>query len=218
MSKPEQGALSYSYLRREGGPTTEGNMKQINVLTTLMLALGLAACGGEERPSGTNPGPNPGTNPNPGGEPRGFTSCGSVTCQPGQYCYDEILLDCRNGCLSDLNCTDNQVCDKGSADEGVCQNVSTPNPGPGPGPAPTDEIARCKTGCEEAQACGLFDVATTVECTAACGVLSDPQAKALADCVENQGCGSGLPGCYNLECGPSYSCGVGQECIGGICL
>ena len=185
-------------------------MRHLDPLT-LTFALFAVACGGAERTAAPDPG-----NSNSSTQTRGFTSCGGVTCQPGQYCHDERFADCWNGCLSDLNCTDNQVCDKASSDEGVCQNVTPPNNNNTN--TVTDEIARCKAACSDAQACGLLDVATTVECTAACGVLSDPQAKALADCVDNQGCSLGLPGCYNLECGPSYPCDAGQTCVGGTCL
>lgn len=194
------------------------HFSHLSIALLFSSLFGLAACGGEERTAGpTGPSSNNNASSTNNNNPRGFTACGVATCQPGQYCYDELLADCRNGCLSDLNCTDNQVCDKGSIDEGICQNVSNPNTNNNNNQT-TDQIARCKTACEDAQGCGLFDVATTVECTAACGVLSDPQAKALADCVDNEGCGLGLPGCYNMECGPSYSCGAGEQCIGGTCL
>jgi hypothetical protein len=188
-------------------------MRQISALA-LTLTLLAAACGGTEREAG----PTGNGNTNTTTQARGFTSCGLATCQPGQYCYDELLADCRNGCLSNLNCTDDQTCDKGSVDEGVCQNVSSNNNNNNNNNNNTDQVARCKAACEAAQACGLFDVAGTVECNAACGVVGDAVAKALADCVGNQGCSSSLPGCYNLECGPGYPCDAGQECVGGTCL
>lgn len=194
-------------------------MRTNNYLPMILVSC-VVACGGEDRVPGTpgthNSNQNQNNSNQNNNEPRGFTSCGQVTCQPGQYCYDEIFDDCRNGCLSDLNCTDNQVCDKSGTDVGVCENTTPTNTNNNN--TNTDQIARCKSSCEEAQACGLFDVATTVECTGGCTTLSDAQAKALADCVDNAGCGLSLPGCYNLECGPSYSCGAGQDCIGGICL
>lgn len=196
-------------------------MRTINYLAMILCTASAVACGGEERAPGTTPtnnnsSSNNSNSNNNSAQNRGFTSCGGSTCQPGQYCRDDRFDDCNNGCLSDLNCTDNQFCDKGNANTGVCQNKA-PNP-MNNNNNNTDQIQRCKTACEDAQACGLFDVATTVECTAACGVLSDIQAKALADCVDNEGCGLGLPGCYNLECGPDYSCNAGEQCIGGICL
>lgn len=195
-------------------------MRKINYLAMFLVVGTAVACGGEERSPGTTPSNNNSSNNNSSNnnnsQSRGFTSCGASTCQPGQYCRDDILADCRNGCLSDLNCTDNQFCDKGTTNDGVCQNKAPNNTNNNN--TNTDQIQRCRTACEDAQACGLFDVPTTVECTTGCGGLSDPQAKALADCVDNESCGLGLPGCYNLECGPSYACNAGEDCIGGICL
>ena len=57
----------------------------------------------------------------------GFTSCGNPSssrhsiCQPGQYCADSTWGHCYLGCLSELNCTENQFCEKEPGEHlGIC--------------------------------------------------------------------------------------------------
>jgi hypothetical protein len=70
-----------------------------------------------------------------GGEDRGlaqgFTPCGnflapfgqSVTCHPNQYCGNVTFSDCVVGCLSNYNCSHDQVCLKtDGGDIGSCQD------------------------------------------------------------------------------------------------
>lgn len=61
---------------------------------------------------------------------QGFTPCGDflappgerVICNPNQYCSDATFSECTTGCLSEYNCTENQVCVKeDGADVGSCQ-------------------------------------------------------------------------------------------------
>lgn len=59
---------------------------------------------------------------------QGFTQCGEgedqATCQPGQYCSNAYFGLCDNGCLSDLNCGEEQLCVKEAGeDEGSCQRA-----------------------------------------------------------------------------------------------
>lgn len=69
----------------------------------------------------TLPDPNPDLKP-------GYTQCGDPydphyyeICQPSQYCYSSFLGDCSGGCLSEENCTDNQICAKEAGENvGVC--------------------------------------------------------------------------------------------------
>lgn len=64
----------------------------------------------------------------------GMTDCGmfgdeAVVCQAGQYCQDQVLSTCVNGCLSNDNCTSEQTCEKESGEEvGTCQNVGAGGP------------------------------------------------------------------------------------------
>ncbi len=51
---------------------------------------------------------------------QGFTPCGdflapfgqSVTCHPNQYCANSTFSDCSIGCLSNYNCSHDQICYK----------------------------------------------------------------------------------------------------------
>ena len=62
----------------------------------------------------------------------GYTPCGDFLadhgtqnrCQPGQFCSDATFSSCSLGCLSDTNCSSDQVCLKDSVNQvGVCQNA-----------------------------------------------------------------------------------------------
>lgn len=60
--------------------------------------------------------------------PAGLTSCGegdnASTCQPGQYCDNAYFGLCDEGCLSDLNCGDEQLCEKAPGEDvGSCQRA-----------------------------------------------------------------------------------------------
>ena len=54
----------------------------------------------------------------------GYTPCGDepdqsygVICHPNQYCSSQSLAICRQGCLSNDNCTDEQRCVKDDGDD-----------------------------------------------------------------------------------------------------
>jgi len=117
---------------------------------------------------------------------RGFTDCGDMafngqTCQPGQYCSEPDFGQCSNGCLSDVNCADNQVCDLSSGSPGVCMNTSNVE-------VPTvtyttdPEVLACHTACEDLLGCGSITNVQFASCKAACS--SDKTlATMFADCV-----------------------------------
>lgn len=57
----------------------------------------------------------------------GFTACGDPAssrfsiCQPGQYCASAYWGSCELGCLSEVNCTENQICEKDAGEHlGIC--------------------------------------------------------------------------------------------------
>lgn len=60
----------------------------------------------------------------------GYTQCGDPTtparyqiCQPSQHCGDYGFGHCFAGCLSEYNCTEQQVCEKQPGENvGVCVN------------------------------------------------------------------------------------------------
>jgi hypothetical protein len=57
----------------------------------------------------------------------GQTDCGNCTgtpnvCQAGQYCEDATFCTCTEGCLSNANCANDQVCNTGT---GYCENTSS---------------------------------------------------------------------------------------------
>ena len=60
----------------------------------------------------------------------GYTACGTFfashgeknQCQPGSWCADATFSKCAPGCLSDQNCSGEQVCVKGAGQNlGTCQ-------------------------------------------------------------------------------------------------
>lgn len=145
---------------------------------------------------------------------KGFTKCGDITCQPNQHCNPNVEL-CNTGCLSNLNCTDDQVCTKRKgSNSGECTNKSTPPP------KPKDMLQHCQNGCDVFQKCGLFGVDETAKCRADCNGLNDNQRKALGDCGAGwKLCSSGIPACLTgVECGGKFKCPSGEECIDHSCI
>jgi len=190
----------------------------VSHLLVSSLLIGLVACGGGET-SGETGGGSGGS----GGSKPGFTACGDYpdnqpkTCQPGQYCSDEKFSDCSTGCLSNVNCASDQTCVKAAGqDEGTCQNNSTSTTSTG---MTTDQLARCKAACTKLLQCSLIDAGEGAQCDNECNGLSESQQKAFADCVDPWTCASAIPGCLNMQCGPSYPCAdASQSCVGHSCL
>lgn len=151
----------------------------------------------------------------------GFTACGDFpdqepkSCQPGQYCADEIFSECSNGCLSSINCLPEQSCQKAPGqDVGVCSGDAAPDAGP----QQSDQLERCLDACTRLIECGLVTGAEGADCNRDCQSASDAERRAVADCVLPWECETPLPGCIAAECGPSYPCPGDQECLGHMCL
>jgi len=179
-----------------------------------LLLLSLAACGTGD--SGAND--------------KGFTACGDFpdqepkTCNPGQYCEDEIFSECALGCLGNYNCEEGSECRKAPGEDvGVCDGAA-PAPDGGtpssPDGGPTgNALEACLNACSILTGCGAIDVGEGAQCNSDCNGLSDGQRQAVADCVGDWNCSGDIPPCLGLECGPAYDCPVsGQDCLGGICL
>ena len=87
----------------------------------------VGACQAEiKRPASTPRDGKPSATPGESTSPRGFVSCGEgyneITCHPGQYCANPDYGRCAKGCLSDLNCGSEQICDKLPGENlGTCQ-------------------------------------------------------------------------------------------------
>jgi hypothetical protein len=150
----------------------------------LAIGLSIAACDGSDKDDdggGSNSNGGSGDDSDSsddGGIPtgNGVTPCGNFpdempkSCQAGQYCVDEILSDCSNGCLSDTNCTDDQLCVKESGEDvGSCQTEGT--------------ATTCEAVCEKLQACDPS--VTDTQCNQFCSGVND----ACRACVVEANCG-----------------------------
>ena len=143
----------------------------VRVLAAGVLAtVGVIACGSDDT-SGASSTSGGGSNRT------GVTECGGVTCSAGQYC-DNLI--CKNGCLSDDNCTGTQTCVKKSGDNvGSCQTTQT---GGGTTTAPpTKNCTSFITWCEK---CGGGDKAS---CTDQCDKLASATCTACMDTVTSCG-------------------------------
>lgn len=141
----------------------------------------------------------------------GKTSCGTfglekVSCSAGQYCEDQVLNTCSDGCTSDANCASNQYCIKeGGNNVGTCQSGKTQptnnsNPKTNNSNPPTGLQARCEAAIDKGRSCDALTAQEVAAGKAACGdTSSDGQllAKAIADCVDAAAvCGSELTSCF----------------------
>jgi hypothetical protein len=154
--------------------------KSIGFLGLFLAMLGLACS------SSTTTGSSSGTSGTSGGT-SGVTSCGTFgnsakSCQAGQYCKDETLSICENGCLSNNNCAGDQACDKSNgATVGNCVNK-----------APTTTTT-CADLCKKGKACEpSLDVA---RCEGACTGLSE----GCKSCVISKACSAPASAC-DAEC------------------
>lgn len=126
-----------------------------------------------------------------GSSANGVTACGNnlredVKCQAGQYCEDQTLSICTDGCLSNTNCADDQECIKADGEnKGSCQkkvgggSSSSSSSSSGGGGATQDAF------CEKAQAC---DTSIT---DAQCAQLYAATNDACHECVVDSNCGAG---------------------------
>jgi hypothetical protein len=177
-------------------------------LATLML---LAACGESKEPDEEKPGTT-----------RGYSDCGSnsgslVRCQPGQYCSDSVLSLCNSGCLTDNNCSSNQVCEKqGGNNVGTCQNTSTAacsasQPCPG-GQTCVNGVCQAQSAQCTPRPDGLDGCDNLSLC-----IASGPQ---TAACVSFAACGAGgtCPvGLTGAVCNDGYIPNKGRFCLPEAC-
>lgn len=160
------------------------------------VAAGLGGCGSDAGSSSGSPSPAPSSAADSGapssgaaaGGQSGVTACGSFpdnqakSCQAGQYCSDERISRCQDGCLSDNNCAGNQTCDKsGGSNTGTCLNVA---------PATTTS---CADLCKKAKACN--PQLDTAQCEGGCVGFTE-ECKA---CVIRQTCNAPRDAC-KAEC------------------
>jgi len=158
-----------------------------------LLALSFApACsddggdGGADGTSGDGDGDGDG-----GGD--GVTDCtppglDEVLCQAGQYCADQVLGLCENGCLSNTNCASDQECIKEDGEDvGTCQNTDTTTTG---AEGPTLEEF-----CDKALAC---DPSGTM---AECEMIYNGTIAECHQCFVDSNCGDIVDGVCDEACG-----------------
>lgn len=138
----------------------------------------------------------------------GYTSCGDVTCSPGQHCAQPSVSICEEGCVSDENCPSGQICETGSAAFRKCIGSTVM-------PPPVDSLAACKAACDHFQSCGL-SAAETAQCRTDCESLTKDQQTAIANCGDDE-C-SAVPQCLGVECVSSNDCPNDQSCVGYTCM
>lgn len=144
----------------------------------------------------------------------GYTSCGGETCQPGQYCFDQLTGFCANGCTSNANCQDGHACQDISdvTGTGTCTESATPPPPP---PPPGNALAACQAACDGFQDCGLA-AGEVAECRHDCTGLTENQQTVVGNCA-GRTCGDQLL-CLGVDCFSDRDCGGGQSCVGMTCL
>lgn len=149
----------------------------------LVFGLGVAGCGSDDD-GGSNNGTGGassgtgGASSGTGGSSstgNGVTPCGNFpdsqpkSCQAGQYCADEIISDCQNGCLSNTNCASDQTCEKSAGEDvGTCQAVQG--------------STECAPVCAKLQACDPS--ITQAMCDQFCAGTNE----ACKTCVVNANC------------------------------
>ena len=137
------------------------------IVASIAFSLWAVACGGV-------------TNPNLG---VGMTTCGSVTCNPGQYCYGQGA--CTSGCESNVNCASGETCQKASGFEtGSCVGGSV-----------TTTVSR-DDFCTKAKAC---DPSLS---ESACTQLFNGAGETCKKCLMAESC-STLANC-NSTCGTHF--------------
>lgn len=146
----------------------------------------------------------------------GFTACGDSTCQPGQYCANENLSVCENGCTSDANCEEGHVCEdiNDVTGQGTCSE--SPENDDEPGDPPADSLQACLDACNDFADCGMQG-SDYNDCLNTCPDLSENQQRTVARCGEGT-CAQAL-NCLELECFSDADCtGANDSCLGGRCV
>lgn len=103
---------------------------------------------------------------------QGFTTCGELTCQPGQHCLNLI---CQAGCQSNVNCADDQTCEDidDNSHVGTCRSGEK---------APPEKD--CATFCAKAEACNAPNLD---QCPQICEAASSE----CVACMNDSNCGAG---------------------------
>lgn len=155
---------------------------------------GSLACGGDDGETSDGDGTES-TSASTGGTGEtgtadGVTDCtppglDEVVCQAGQYCADSVLGQCENGCLSNDNCTSEQVCDKADGENvGSCQNTEDTGSGP------TEEEF-----CDKLLTC---DMTGTME---QCSLIYTGTNEGCHQCIIDGNCGDVNNGSCDADCG-----------------
>jgi len=175
-------------------------MKNIRIVLGFALCLALmAGCGAVEDPDGASSNQTTTSNNQSGSAERtGRTPCGSfgeeeIFCNNNQYCADQVLNRCSEGCTSDQNCVEAQVCVKSGGDGvGACQNRQT------------DPVDPCtQITCQAGQVCQN-------------GACVTPNACANVTCGQGESCVNGA--CVTQNACANVTCGQGESCVDGTCV
>ncbi|MFU8803126.1 MAG: putative metal-binding motif-containing protein [Bradymonadaceae bacterium] len=162
--------------------------------------------------------------------------CGATVCGPEQVCIDEV---CYDGCETELDCVDPEICVAGGCTTDLCTGMECPEVCHG---------GSCFAGCEFDTDCAAGDHCYDGRCAAdpcegvSCvdgqfcfeGACSDP-CMVDADCAAEETCFGGrcavevcddvqcasteschLGACFDT-CGTDAECAGGEECFGGTC-
>lgn len=171
------------------------SLRQIFLGLFATTALLMPACAGDDGDdsdgsdsSATTSGGGSGGSSTGGAEGDGVTDCTppaleKVVCQAGQYCADQVLGDCQNGCLSNDNCTSEQTCEKAAGEDvGSCQNT-------GPGGPSLDEVCMKLLTCDQS---GTMDQCTT---------FYNATNEGCHQCIVDGNCGDINDGSCDSSCG-----------------
>lgn len=151
----------------------------------------------------------------------GFTECGGVTCQPGQYCFGGGI--CDNGCTSDANCREDSACENIDDFDGVgtCEETGRPprpteGGGEGEGEGePQNTLQACTDACDRFADCGMQG-SDYNDCLNTCPNLNDNQRRTVARCAEGSCADS--RNCLEIDCFNDGDCGGDEQCLGGNCF
>ncbi len=139
---------------------------------------------------------------------RGYTPCNDlpnpengVICHPNQYCASQKNGWCHTGCLSDDNCSHEQVCAKNSGQNwGTCTDLATfpavdeEDLDPGYTACGNPQTPARFEICQPSQHCGSW---TFGDCWSGC--LSEDNCTENQDCAKSPGENVGVCVCRDCE-------------------